>query len=62
MSDIGLNWGPFDYAFIALFLGGPGLVVGALLWRGHRFVGAAIGALVGLALWIGGLLYINDVI
>ena len=51
MSDIGLNWGPFDYAFIALFLGGPGLVVGA-----------AIGAIVGLALWIGGLLYINDVI
>lgn len=66
MSDIGLNWGPLDYAFIALFLTGPGLVVGAvlgaLLWRGHRFAGAALGAVVGVALWIAGLLYINDVI
>jgi Na+/proline symporter len=66
MSDIALNWGPLDYAFIALILGCPGLavggVLGALLWRGHRIAGAALGAAAGFVLWLAGWLYFNDVI
>ena len=58
MSDIALNWGAFDIATIALIIGAPGLAiggaVGAVVWRRHRLCGALIGAVVGLALWLGG--------
>jgi hypothetical protein len=58
MSDIGLDWGPLDWAEIALFVGAPGLVIGALLgailWRRHRLWGALVGAVVGLGLWDAG--------
>ena len=58
MSDIGLDWGPFDILAIALIIGAPGLVVGAALgalaWRRHRLWGALIGAVVGLIFWLGG--------
>jgi Na+/proline symporter len=58
MSDIGLDWGPFDILAIALIIGAPGLVIGAALgalaWRRHRLWGALIGAVVGLILWLGG--------
>jgi Na+/proline symporter len=58
MSDIGLDWGPFDIAMIALIIGAPGLVfgaaIGALAWRRHRLWGALLGAFVGLALWLVG--------
>jgi Na+/proline symporter len=58
MSDIGLDWGPFDILAIALIIGAPGLVVGAVLgalaWRRHRLWGALIGAVVGLIFWLGG--------
>ena len=54
MSDIGLNWGPFDIAMIALIIGAPGLLIGAaigvLLWRRHRLYGAVLGAVAGLVL------------
>jgi|HubBroStandDraft_2_1064218.scaffolds.fasta_scaffold2167103_2 hypothetical protein len=58
MSDIALNWGAFDIATIALIIGAPGLAIGAALgaavWRHHRLWGALTGAVVGLALWLGG--------
>ena len=58
MSDIGLDWGPFDIIAIALIIGAPGLVIGgalgAILWRRHRLYGALLGALVGLILWLAG--------
>jgi hypothetical protein len=58
MSDIALNWSAFDIATIALIIGAPGLTiggaVGAVAWRRHRLWGALTGAVVGLALWLGG--------
>jgi Na+/proline symporter len=58
VSDIGLDWGPFDIAMIALIIGAPDLVIGAALgalaWRRHRVWGALLGALTGFALWLGG--------
>ncbi len=58
MSDIGLDWGPLDWAEIALIAGIPGLVLGAILgaiaWRRHRLWGALLGAIVGLVLWDAG--------
>jgi Na+/proline symporter len=58
MSDIGLDWGPLDYAALALIIGAPGLVIGAALgaifWRRHRLWGALLGALAGSILWLVG--------
>jgi hypothetical protein len=58
MSDIGLDWGPFDIALIALIIGAPGLVIGAalgaVLWRRRRVWGALLGAVVGLLPWLAG--------
>jgi Na+/proline symporter len=58
MSDIRLDWGPLDWAEIALFVGAPGLILGALLgavaWRRHRIWGALLGAVAGLVLWDAG--------
>ncbi len=60
MSDIGLDWSPFDIALMALIIGAPGLVIGAVLgavlWRRRRVWGAALGAVVGLLLWLAGFL------
>jgi hypothetical protein len=61
VSDIGLDWGPFDIAVIALIIGAPGLfigaAVGAIAWRRHRLWGAVIGAAAGLVLWLGGFVW-----
>lgn len=58
MSDISLDWGPLDWVEIALFLGAPGLILGALLgaiaWRRHRLWGTFLGAVAGLVLWDAG--------
>jgi hypothetical protein len=58
VSDIGLSWGPLDIAALALIIGSPGLAtgaaLGAIVWRQHRLWGALLGAVVGLALWLGG--------
>jgi hypothetical protein len=58
MSDIGLDWGPFDIAMIALTIGAPGLAVGAavgvLAWRRHRLWGVVLGAVGGLLIWLAG--------
>jgi Na+/proline symporter len=64
MSDIGILNDPSSLAFLALIFGSPGLllgaVIGAVLWRGHRFAGAGIGAVAGFALWLTGLLWWHD--
>ena len=63
MSDIGILNGPFAIAFLMLILGSPGIplgaIAGALGWRGHRVIGAALGALVGFGLWLLGWLYFS---
>jgi hypothetical protein len=57
MSDISFNWGPLDYAMIALFMCGPGallgLTAGAVLWHGHRVRGALFGGIAGFLLLMG---------
>jgi Na+/proline symporter len=61
MSDVGLDWGPFDIAAIALIIGSPGLVIGAVLgavlWRRRRLIGALLGAFAGLVLWLAGFVW-----
>ena len=66
MSDIGILNDPWSLAAVLLIIGSPGLplgaIAGALFWRKHRIAGALIGAVVGFALWLGGWVFINDVI
>ena len=66
MSDIGILNDPVSLIQIALILGSPGLllgaIAGALLWRKHRLAGALLGAVLGFALWLTGWLVIKDVI
>jgi hypothetical protein len=54
MSDISLTFSPLDYLVIVLVVGSPGIVVGAglgaLAWRRRRFLGAALGAVLGALL------------
>ncbi|HTT48608.1 MAG TPA: hypothetical protein VMG39_11480 [Pseudolabrys sp.] len=65
MSDIGILNDPWSVAFVLLILGAPGLpiggLVGALVWRRHRVIGALLGALLGFALWLAGWWLLNDV-
>jgi hypothetical protein len=64
MSDIRILSDPLSVAFVLLVLGSPGIplggIVGALAWRGHRFIGAAFGAASGFGLWLLGWLYFSD--
>jgi hypothetical protein len=57
MSDIALDFTWYELAIVALFFGSPGLllgsVVGAVVWRRHRFYGSALGAILGTVLWLG---------
>jgi Na+/proline symporter len=66
MSDIGILNDPVSLIVIALLLGSPGLllgaILGALLWRRRRVVGALLGAVVGFAVCLTGWLVFNDVI
>jgi len=61
MSDIGILNNPWSLAAIFLLIGSPGIpigaIAGALLWRRRRIGGAAIGAVLGFAAWLGGWLY-----
>ncbi|HVZ53198.1 MAG TPA: hypothetical protein VG986_14620 [Pseudolabrys sp.] len=63
MSDIGILNDPLSIALIALLLGSPGLVLGALIgaltWRRHRIAAALIGAVAGFALWLAGWVVLN---
>lgn len=58
MSDIGGIFSPLDLAIIALMIGAPGAIfgalAGALLWRSRRWLGAFAGAIGGLVLWLAG--------
>jgi Na+/proline symporter len=57
MSDISFQFTWLDLLFFALLIGSPGLllgvVLGAVAWRRHRICGAALGAILGLGVWIG---------
>lgn len=57
MSDIKIEFSSSELALVALLIGWPGLVVGALagglLWRRHPVLGALAGAVLGLPLWVG---------
>jgi Na+/proline symporter len=66
MSDIGILNDPVSLIAIALILGSPGFVLGAipgaLLWRRHRIAGALLGAVVGFVAWLVGWMLMKDVI
>jgi hypothetical protein len=51
---------------LALIFGSPGLVigaiVGALLWRARRFLGAVLGAMLGFVAWLAGWMWLRDMI
>jgi hypothetical protein len=57
LSDIRLEFEWYDIALVALMIGWPGLLIGAvagaLAWRRRRLIGTLLGALAGLALWVG---------
>jgi hypothetical protein len=58
MSDVGLIFGPWDYAGLALLIGSPGLIIGAGLgvfaWRRRRITGAIMGGVIGMLFCIAG--------
>jgi Na+/proline symporter len=66
VSDIGILSDPVSQIEIALLLGCPGLllggILGALLWRRRRLVGALLGAVAGFVLWLTGWMVVNGVI
>jgi len=66
MSDIGILNDPWSVAFVLLILGAPGMPVGALagavLWRRHRLLGAFIGAVLGFAVCLLGVMLWKDLI
>jgi len=66
LSDIGILNDPVSLIAIALILGSPGLLLGAipgaLLWRKHRVTGAILGAVVGFVVCLVGWLIFKDVI
>ena len=66
MSDIGILNDPVSLIEIALLLGSPGFLLGAipgaLLWRRHRFMGALIGAVIGFVVCLVGWLVFKEVI
>jgi hypothetical protein len=65
VSDIGILNDPVSLIAIALILGSPGILLGAipgaLLWR-RRIAGALVGAAVGFVVWLVGWMVMKDVI
>jgi hypothetical protein len=62
MSDVGILNDPVSILEIILLLGSPGILLGALLWRRHRFMGALVGAVIGFVVCLGGWLVFKNVI
>jgi Na+/proline symporter len=66
VSDIGILNDPVSLIVIALILGSPGLLLGAipgaLLWRRRRIAGALLGAAIGFVVWLAGWMVFKDVI
>jgi Na+/proline symporter len=66
VSDIGILNDPVSLIAIALILGSPGLLLGAipgaLLWRRRRIAGALLGAAIGFVVWLAGWMVFKDVI
>ena len=57
MSDISFQFTGLDILLFMLFLGWPGLLLGAALgalaWKSHRVYGAVLGAALGLGVCVG---------
>jgi len=57
MSDISFELTWLDILLFTLFLGWPGLLLGAALgavaWKRHRVYGAVLGATLGLGICVG---------
>lgn len=51
MSDISLQFSPFELIVFSPVLGWPGLIagglIGALLWKKRRILGGVLGAILG---------------
>jgi Na+/proline symporter len=66
VSDIGILSDPASQIEMVLLLGSPGLllgaILGALLWKRHRFAGTLLGAVAGLVLWLTGWLLVSGFI
>jgi len=66
MSDIGILNDPVSLIEIALLLGSPGFLLGAisgaLLWRRRRIIGALTGAVIGFVVCLVGWLVFKEVI
>ncbi len=66
MSDIGILNDPVSLIVIALILGSPGFLIGAipgaLVWRKRRIAGALLAAVVGFVVWLAGWMVVKDVI
>ncbi len=66
MSDVGILNDFSSIVFVIMLIGSPGLaigaILGALLWRRHRVIGCALGALIGGVLCFFGWAWFNDVI
>jgi Na+/proline symporter len=66
VSDIGILNDPVSLIVIALILGSPGLLLGAIpgafVWRRRRVAGALLGAVVGFVVWLVGWMLVKDVI
>jgi Na+/proline symporter len=66
VSDIGILNDPVSLIAIALILGSPGILLGAipgaLLWRRRRIAGALLGAAIGFVVWLAGWMVFKDVI
>ena len=63
MSDINLKFEWWELLLFSPVVGWPGLILGAgagaLAWRGHRTVGAALGAIVGNLAWAFATIYLK---
>jgi hypothetical protein len=66
VSDIGILNDPVSLIEIALLLGTPGLLLGAvagvLPWRTRRLAGALPGAIAGFVAWLTGWVLLHDVV
>jgi hypothetical protein len=63
LSDIALNITWLDLVLYAPLLGWPGLlicaVLGGLVWKQRRILGAVLGGLIGAVIWTFGTIFLR---